>query len=598
MKTKLTKLLALLISVIMLVSAMPLSASAETAVSYIEITDITAPALGQMPNYSMMYWGLDEPQVASATVAWVELDDFPESITEMDEANWYYDYNQDFVFKADKYYVAVAEFLLNDGYSFERDLSQFDVTINGYYPDYMDVETDSAFFYYCFGEASSPIIDEIDIYDVAIPVVGASSDHSMFVNEFEKYFYSYSSLIWVELDKAPTSFEEIDEAAWYYGGDLKFDASKYYVAVVELCIAPGFTFVEENAVEVMINGDEPTFFDLHGEDNEWAYVYYCYGKPVSNVINNVEIIDAKTPAVGIPAQYYYYFDNYYLFENYELIWAELDKAPTSYTDVDEAVLYYNGEELVFKADKYYVAIMYLWAYSYCELADTGFTATLNGKNYTYIDKLNNQEVYLYFNLGKPSQPDIADNAVITGIKAPVAGEQVSYDFDISNSEGLSAETNYLIWVEMDSAPTSYEDVLYADNWYFDDNFTFNPDKYYVAVVECNADDSHYLPANGSDFNVTVNGNTPTFVYIPEDRTFADVCYNFGKPISSSVKLGDPTGDGTINSNDALMILRFAVGSLALSDEEIAAADVNKDGRVDSADALLILRYSVGQIENF
>ena len=63
--------------------------------------------------------------------------------------------------------------------------------------------------------------------------------------------------------------------------------------------------------------------------------------------------------------------------------------------------------------------------------------------------------------------------------------------------------------------------------------------------------------------------------------------------SSTVKKGDVNGDGTINSADALVILKYSVGTANLTGTYLSAADVNKDGKVNSADALKILKYSVG-----
>ena len=63
-------------------------------------------------------------------------------------------------------------------------------------------------------------------------------------------------------------------------------------------------------------------------------------------------------------------------------------------------------------------------------------------------------------------------------------------------------------------------------------------------------------------------------------------------------LGDVTGDGKINSNDALTVLRYYVDQITLTDAQFTAGDVNKDGELNPNDALRILQYSVGQITEF
>lgn len=62
--------------------------------------------------------------------------------------------------------------------------------------------------------------------------------------------------------------------------------------------------------------------------------------------------------------------------------------------------------------------------------------------------------------------------------------------------------------------------------------------------------------------------------------------------------GDVTGDGKVNSSDALMILQSSVGLKKLSKNQKTAADVDGNDKVNSADALLVLNYSVGNIDVF
>lgn len=62
--------------------------------------------------------------------------------------------------------------------------------------------------------------------------------------------------------------------------------------------------------------------------------------------------------------------------------------------------------------------------------------------------------------------------------------------------------------------------------------------------------------------------------------------------------GDVMADGSVNSSDALSILKHSVGSEILEGDSFTAADVNGDGFVNSSDALLILQYAVGTIKSF
>ena len=65
-------------------------------------------------------------------------------------------------------------------------------------------------------------------------------------------------------------------------------------------------------------------------------------------------------------------------------------------------------------------------------------------------------------------------------------------------------------------------------------------------------------------------------------------------IEKDAKLaGDINSDYKINSLDALMVLQYSVGSLALDSVQQTLADVSKDNKINSMDALMILQYSVG-----
>ena len=65
-----------------------------------------------------------------------------------------------------------------------------------------------------------------------------------------------------------------------------------------------------------------------------------------------------------------------------------------------------------------------------------------------------------------------------------------------------------------------------------------------------------------------------------------------------MKQGDANGNNTLDFDDALLVLRAAVGLSALPEEVARYCDVNGNGVLDFDDALLILRHSIGLIEKF
>ena len=63
-------------------------------------------------------------------------------------------------------------------------------------------------------------------------------------------------------------------------------------------------------------------------------------------------------------------------------------------------------------------------------------------------------------------------------------------------------------------------------------------------------------------------------------------------------LGDVNNDGTVDSGDAILVLRYSAGLSTLPDVQKNLGDVNSDGSTDAGDAILILRYSAGLIAAF
>ena len=74
---------------------------------------------------------------------------------------------------------------------------------------------------------------------------------------------------------------------------------------------------------------------------------------------------------------------------------------------------------------------------------------------------------------------------------------------------------------------------------------------------------------------------------------ATIHYNSKMPDEPETKLGDVNGDNKITAKDSMVIQRYAVHLVQLTDDQLKAADINKDGKATNKDALSILRFTVG-----
>lgn len=77
-----------------------------------------------------------------------------------------------------------------------------------------------------------------------------------------------------------------------------------------------------------------------------------------------------------------------------------------------------------------------------------------------------------------------------------------------------------------------------------------------------------------------------------------VAYGAGQSFSATVsdslvKLGDVNGDGSVNSLDAALILKYAAGLVSLTESQLAAGDCDDNGEVNSIDAAFVLRTAAG-----
>ena len=142
--------------------------------------------------------------------------------------------------------------------------------------------------------------------------------------------------------------------------------------------------------------------------------------------------------------------------------------------------------------------------------------------------------------------------------------------------GLTAGSQYLLlMVSGDGAPGA-DNIVYIDQQAADANGTVA----FTAYPQALDKGSYRIFLLGGEQTLSSGGLAVSFqAYVP-------------------YTLGDVNDDGTIDSADALLVLKHSVHLLDLDAVQQLAANVNKDNTIDSSDALLILRYSVHLIDKF
>ena len=167
----------------------------------------------------------------------------------------------------------------------------------------------------------------------------------------------------------------------------------------------------------------------------------------------------------------------------------------------------------------------------------------------------------------------------TAIDASTQGDYSGYyagavKFGVE-ATGLKAGSQYLLlMVSGDGAPGA-DNIVYIDQQAADANGTVA----FTAYPQALGKGSYRIFLLGGDQTLSSGPAASFQAYVP-------------------YTLGDVNDDGTIDSADALLVLKHSVHLLDLDAVQQLAANVNKDHTIDSSDALLILRYSVHLIDKF
>ena len=127
-------------------------------------------------------------------------------------------------------------------------------------------------------------------------------------------------------------------------------------------------------------------------------------------------------------------------------------------------------------------------------------------------------------------------------------------------------------------------------------------------IDCEENVNSTVTINGGKFDAA--GTDTLFEYLPEDRfTLGEnVAVTSGgfdqnhivieETVKPEIIIGDLNDDGIADVLDAVMIQKYAVDKIELTDEQKYVADVNGDGTVDILDAVMIQKFAVDKISGF
>ncbi len=186
----------------------------------------------------------------------------------------------------------------------------------------------------------------------------------------------------------------------------------------------------------------------------------------------------------------------------------------------------------------------------------------------------------------------------------------SYTLTVSDKDGKYADLSTTFVLSTDKAAAKYDSkntALVEDNA-SDEDFKV----YLTSLTSVKVDDTSYsaaghgavtiidpetgkidLEAKSRNNPVFDTENKDTFNITVTAAGYPELTFTIStKEEPKTAFLGDVTGDGKIDSEDSLYILRASVNLEKLSDEQTKLADINNDGKVLSDDALAVLRYSV------
>lgn len=203
------------------------------------------------------------------------------------------------------------------------------------------------------------------------------------------------------------------------------------------------------------------------------------------------------------------------------------------------------------------------------------------------------EVYLD---GSGFQMLLDADAVEYGVGIPVTGDVFAYGED--DTEALYSRFEYKVPEDADGNFMTETDIVYCNESV---TVSIPAGTYDWCIVS-----PRYWHDDGPEIDIVsnignANGRNDDYVF-EAGKSYVFTVYRYGELGAVDVEitdynpqpgaLGDVDGNGTIETSDALLVLRGSMGLAALTPEQAARADMDGNGIVDTVDALAILRRAI------
>ena len=218
----------------------------------------------------------------------------------------------------------------------------------------------------------------------------------------------------------------------------------------------------------------------------------------------------------------------------------------------------------------------------------------SGNQLTELDVSANAELYvLYCSGNQLTELDVSECAALEVLDCSL---NLLTELDVSANtelEILGCSENHLTELDLSNNPRIDIDTISTDGYGFIGVSTEWDENYgiYYCCIEAAS-----VPGNSFCGWYAVDG-TLLSTNVEINRNDFDGVNDFIAMFTASTPggVGDVDGDGAVRVSDAVLIMRYALGLIEFTPEQILCGDVDGDGFVKVADAVMVIRIALGLV---